>query len=211
MFSGLYIRFHFPMCCTLSALIFALKTRRTTSDLLLENLHCSGIYGLQVLYFPPPFRRCKLPSNNLYLHGCRYACPIKCVDAKDVVLAEDNETVLEIRVEYDPEKKTKPKVCNLSPLLELKMCFEMHAPATYSFLNSSVYVFHRGCCIGSPNLLQGSIHSKWKFDCLTDYLTQRLAIIYFLRPLPPSIIFSFPNKNCACARILLSLRTGFLI
>ncbi|KAM5567754.1 glutamine--tRNA ligase [Rosa sericea] len=39
----------------------------------------------------------------------RYACPIKCVDAKDVVLAEDNETVLEIRVEYDPEKKTKPK------------------------------------------------------------------------------------------------------
>ncbi|KAK9750411.1 hypothetical protein RND81_02G194900 [Saponaria officinalis] len=36
----------------------------------------------------------------------RYAYPIKCTD---VVLGDDNETVIEIRAEYDPEKKTKPK------------------------------------------------------------------------------------------------------
>lgn len=37
----------------------------------------------------------------------RYAYPIKCTE---VILAEDNETVVEIRAEYDPLKKTKPKV-----------------------------------------------------------------------------------------------------
>ncbi|EOY13670.1 Glutamine-tRNA ligase / glutaminyl-tRNA synthetas, putative isoform 3 [Theobroma cacao] len=36
----------------------------------------------------------------------RYAFPIKCTD---VILADDNETVLEIRAEYDPSKKSKPK------------------------------------------------------------------------------------------------------
>ncbi|KAL8120846.1 glutamine--tRNA ligase-like [Apium graveolens] len=36
----------------------------------------------------------------------RYAYPIKCTD---VVLADDKETVLEIRAEYDPLKMTKPK------------------------------------------------------------------------------------------------------
>ncbi|KAB2624266.1 glutamine--tRNA ligase-like [Pyrus ussuriensis x Pyrus communis] len=36
----------------------------------------------------------------------RYAFPIKCTD---VILADDNETVLEIQAEYDPTKKTKPK------------------------------------------------------------------------------------------------------
>ncbi|XWS68848.1 hypothetical protein CRYUN_Cryun04dG0128300 [Craigia yunnanensis] len=36
----------------------------------------------------------------------RYAFPIKCTD---VILAADNETVLEIRAEYDPSKKSKPK------------------------------------------------------------------------------------------------------
>ncbi|GLT43484.1 hypothetical protein SLA2020_174270 [Shorea laevis] len=36
----------------------------------------------------------------------RYAFPIKCTD---IILADDNETVLEIRAEYDPSKKTKPK------------------------------------------------------------------------------------------------------
>lgn len=41
---------------------------------------------------------------------CRYAFPIKCTE---VVLADDNETILEIRAEYDPSKKTKPKVCQL--------------------------------------------------------------------------------------------------
>lgn len=38
---------------------------------------------------------------------CRYAFPIKCTE---VILAEDNETIVEIRAEYDPSKKTKPKV-----------------------------------------------------------------------------------------------------
>ena len=37
---------------------------------------------------------------------CRYAFPIKCTE---VILADDNETILEIRAEYDPSKKTKPK------------------------------------------------------------------------------------------------------
>ncbi|KAK2635199.1 hypothetical protein Ddye_029991 [Dipteronia dyeriana] len=36
----------------------------------------------------------------------RYAFPIKCTD---IILADDNETILEIRAEYDPSKKTKPK------------------------------------------------------------------------------------------------------
>ncbi|XP_002526992.2 glutamine--tRNA ligase [Ricinus communis] len=36
----------------------------------------------------------------------RYAFPIKCTE---VVLADDNETIIEIRAEYDPSKKTKPK------------------------------------------------------------------------------------------------------
>lgn len=36
----------------------------------------------------------------------RYAFPIKCTE---VILADDNETILEIRAEYDPSKKTKPK------------------------------------------------------------------------------------------------------
>lgn len=36
----------------------------------------------------------------------RYAFPIKCTD---VVLADDKETILEIRAEYDASKKTKPK------------------------------------------------------------------------------------------------------
>ncbi|XP_022725291.1 glutamine--tRNA ligase, cytoplasmic-like isoform X1 [Durio zibethinus] len=43
------------------------------------------------------------PGKSVLL---RYAFPIKCTD---VVLADDNETVLEIRAEYDPSKKSKPK------------------------------------------------------------------------------------------------------
>ncbi|KAI4369007.1 hypothetical protein MLD38_017502 [Melastoma candidum] len=43
------------------------------------------------------------PGKSVLL---RYAYPIKCTD---VVLAEDGETVVEIRAEYDPSKKTKPK------------------------------------------------------------------------------------------------------
>lgn len=45
-------------------------------------------------------------NYKAYLH-CRYAYPIKCTD---VILADDKETVLEIRAEYDPSKTTKPKV-----------------------------------------------------------------------------------------------------
>jgi glutaminyl-tRNA synthetase len=41
---------------------------------------------------------------------CRYAFPIKCTE---VILADDSETILEIRAEYDPSKKTKPKVYQL--------------------------------------------------------------------------------------------------
>ncbi|KAK4753818.1 hypothetical protein SAY87_001922 [Trapa incisa] len=43
------------------------------------------------------------PGKSVLL---RYAFPIKCTD---FILADDNETVLEIRAEYDPSKKTKPK------------------------------------------------------------------------------------------------------
>ncbi|CAN1826448.1 Glutamine--tRNA ligase, cytoplasmic [Linum perenne] len=43
------------------------------------------------------------PGKSVLL---RYAFPIKCTD---VVLADDNQTILEIRAEYDPSKKTKPK------------------------------------------------------------------------------------------------------
>ncbi|KAK4760622.1 hypothetical protein SAY87_005515 [Trapa incisa] len=43
------------------------------------------------------------PGKSVLL---RFAFPIKCTD---FILADDNETVLEIRAEYDPSKKTKPK------------------------------------------------------------------------------------------------------
>ncbi|XP_038900996.1 glutamine--tRNA ligase-like isoform X3 [Benincasa hispida] len=43
------------------------------------------------------------PGKSVLL---RYAYPIKCTD---VILADDNETVLEIRAEYDASKKSKPK------------------------------------------------------------------------------------------------------
>ncbi|XP_021288281.1 glutamine--tRNA ligase, cytoplasmic [Herrania umbratica] len=43
------------------------------------------------------------PGKSVLL---RYAFPIKCTD---VILADENETVLEIRAEYDPSKKSKPK------------------------------------------------------------------------------------------------------
>jgi len=45
-----------------------------------------------------------------FIVGCRYAFPIKCTE---VILADDKETILEIRAEYDPSKKTKPKVYKL--------------------------------------------------------------------------------------------------
>lgn len=41
----------------------------------------------------------------------RWAYPIKCTN---VVLADDKKTVLELHVEYDREKRTKPKVSGLS-------------------------------------------------------------------------------------------------
>ncbi|KAK6157691.1 hypothetical protein DH2020_011939 [Rehmannia glutinosa] len=37
---------------------------------------------------------------------CLYAFPIKCTE---VILGDDNETILEIHAEYDPSKKSKPK------------------------------------------------------------------------------------------------------
>jgi glutaminyl-tRNA synthetase len=37
---------------------------------------------------------------------CRWAYPVKC---SNVVLADDKETVLEVHVEYDRSKSTKPK------------------------------------------------------------------------------------------------------
>ncbi|OAY47278.1 glutamine--tRNA ligase, cytoplasmic [Manihot esculenta] len=43
------------------------------------------------------------PGKSVLL---RYAFPIKCTE---VVLADDNETIIEVRAEYDPSKKTKPK------------------------------------------------------------------------------------------------------
>ncbi|KAL1531838.1 glutamine--tRNA ligase [Salvia divinorum] len=58
------------------------------SDFRLKD--CKDYYGLA-------------PGKSVLL---RYAFPIKCTD---VVLGDDNETVLEIRAEYDPSKKSKPK------------------------------------------------------------------------------------------------------
>ncbi|KAK9280478.1 hypothetical protein L1049_014170 [Liquidambar formosana] len=43
------------------------------------------------------------PGKSVLL---RYAFPIKCTE---VILSDDKETVVEIRAEYDPSKKTKPK------------------------------------------------------------------------------------------------------
>ncbi|XP_028081547.1 glutamine--tRNA ligase [Camellia sinensis] len=43
------------------------------------------------------------PGKSVLL---RYAFPIKCTD---VILGDDKETVLEIRAEYDPSKKTNQR------------------------------------------------------------------------------------------------------
>ncbi|KAL7001121.1 glutamine--tRNA ligase, partial [Sarracenia purpurea var. burkii] len=43
------------------------------------------------------------PGKSVLL---RYAFPIRCTD---VILGDDKETVLEVRAEYDPSKRTKPK------------------------------------------------------------------------------------------------------
>ncbi|KMS97404.1 hypothetical protein BVRB_6g155420 [Beta vulgaris subsp. vulgaris] len=43
------------------------------------------------------------PGKSVLL---RYGFPIRCTD---VIVGDDNETIIEIRAEYDPEKKTKPK------------------------------------------------------------------------------------------------------
>ncbi|KAL0463565.1 UNVERIFIED_CONTAM: Glutamine--tRNA ligase, cytoplasmic [Sesamum latifolium] len=43
------------------------------------------------------------PGKSVLL---RYAFPIKCTE---VIFGDDKETILEIRAEYDPSKKTKPK------------------------------------------------------------------------------------------------------
>ncbi|KAA8529141.1 hypothetical protein F0562_034060 [Nyssa sinensis] len=43
------------------------------------------------------------PGKSVLL---RYAFPIKCTE---VILGDDKETVVEVRAEYDPSKKTKPK------------------------------------------------------------------------------------------------------
>lgn len=42
-----------------------------------------------------------------FLHARRYAFPIKCTE---VILSDDKETVVEVWAEFDPSKKTKPKV-----------------------------------------------------------------------------------------------------
>ena len=55
---------------------------------------------------PVIFFRSALYTENSFF-CCRYAFPIKCTE---VILADDKETILEIRAEYDPSKKTKPKV-----------------------------------------------------------------------------------------------------
>lgn len=47
-----------------------------------------------------------IATSKLAFFG-RYAFPIKCTE---VILGEDNESVLEVRAEYDPSKKIKPKV-----------------------------------------------------------------------------------------------------
>ncbi|KAA8529145.1 hypothetical protein F0562_034056 [Nyssa sinensis] len=43
------------------------------------------------------------PGKSVLL---RYAFPIKCTE---VIIGDDKETVVEVRAEYDPSKKTKPK------------------------------------------------------------------------------------------------------
>lgn len=59
---------------------------------------------------------CPFVLNVWCLH--RYAFPIKCTE---VILADDNETILEIRAEYDPSKKTKPKVYKLRYVCYFKL------------------------------------------------------------------------------------------
>lgn len=98
-------RFLFQMLCTLNVLIFGSRIQRTTMGLLLVNLSCSGMSqnSLNV----KPLRQMTAKHSKIFMHACRYAFPIKC---SEVIYGDDEESVVEIRAEYDPSKTTKPKV-----------------------------------------------------------------------------------------------------
>ncbi|KAE8732104.1 Glutamine-tRNA ligase / glutaminyl-tRNA synthetase, putative isoform 3 [Hibiscus syriacus] len=65
-----------------------------------------GVPFSNVVYIEHSDFRMKDSKNYYGLAPGRYAFPIKCTD---VILADDKETMLEIRAEYDPSKKSKPK------------------------------------------------------------------------------------------------------
>ncbi|PKA63404.1 Glutamine--tRNA ligase [Apostasia shenzhenica] len=46
------------------------------------------------------------PGKSVLLRHVKYAFPIRCTE---VIYGNDSETIVEVRAEYDPEKKTKPK------------------------------------------------------------------------------------------------------
>lgn len=73
---------------------------------------------------------------------CRYAFPIKCTE---VILGENKDSVLEIRAEYDPDKKSKPKVF----IMVIIRCEVSPFPCCLHLLNS---LFSRGFFTGLPNL-----------------------------------------------------------
>lgn len=75
--------------------------------LLRVNLSYSGMHILYSHLCQSYFSDLHYTLRILFFFCCRYAFPIKCTE---VILADDKETILEIRAEYDPSKKTKPKV-----------------------------------------------------------------------------------------------------
>lgn len=97
---------------------------------------------------------------NMHLLQHRYAFPIKCTE----VILGDNDTILEVHAEYDPSKKTKPKVAQL-----IGKC-----SSVLNVLIQFWYSIFRGFYIGSRNLCPGPNQFVWKWDCSTNSSCLRL-------------------------------------
>lgn len=77
---------------------------------------------------------------------CRWAYPVKC---SNVVLADNKETVLEVHVEYDRSKSTKPKVCtwldlSISTVVQKVISFTSLLWPDFSLRFSLIFGFVQG-------------------------------------------------------------------
>lgn len=171
---------------------------------------------------PVIFFRSALYTENSFC-WCRYAFPIKCTE---VILADDKETILEIRAEYDPSKKTKPKVhcCAGFPVWYVNL----HLSTTkliWCWVNALVNFI--SFFLVKLNIMQGVLHWVAAPSPGVDPLMVEVRLFdkLFLSEvgkhqlsnafLFPSIFFIFEINSYLCfycwIRTLLNLMIGLLI